>query len=164
MNSWFLAQLKPNSAKIAERNLQRQDFQTFLPMEEKTKRVLGKFKTALQPLFPGYIFVAFNTSSSGWRAVNSTVGVTRLVSFGKDPAPVPPEIISQLLLRCDPEGKLMPAKLLNPGDKVRLASGPFADFTATVEKIAPNQRIWVLMEIMGGQRRIAVPAGGLKPA
>ena len=32
--SWFLAQLKPNCANIADRNLKRQGFQTFLPVEE----------------------------------------------------------------------------------------------------------------------------------
>jgi transcriptional antiterminator RfaH len=102
--------------------------------------------------------------SSGVNTNPRTGLITRLVSFGKEPASVPLEIMSQLLLRCDQEGKLIPPKLLSPGDKVKLASGPFADFTATVEKIAPNQRIWVLMEIMGGQKRIAVPAEGLRSA
>lgn len=91
--TWFLAQLKPNSVKIAERNLKRQGFRTFLPVEEVTKRAKSKFVTAEQPMFPGYIFVAFNVTKGGWRAINSTNGITRLVSFGKDPAPVPLDII-----------------------------------------------------------------------
>ena len=36
-SSWFLAQLKPNCANIANKNLKRQGFQTFLPMEEETR-------------------------------------------------------------------------------------------------------------------------------
>ncbi len=32
--SWFLAQLKPNCARIAETNLNRQSIRTFLPMED----------------------------------------------------------------------------------------------------------------------------------
>lgn len=32
-SSWFSAQLKPNCANIAGKNLKRRGFQTFLPLE-----------------------------------------------------------------------------------------------------------------------------------
>lgn len=163
-NSWFLAQLKPNSAHIAERNLKLQSFQTFLPMEDGTKRVRGRFVNVPRPLFPGYIFVAFNPGAGHWRAINSTNGVTRLVSFGAEPAPVPLDIISQLMLRCDATGKLLPPKLLKPGDQVRVTTGPFADFVGTIEVLAPERRVWVLMEIMGAQTRVAVKVDQLRMA
>ena len=85
--TWFLAQLKPNCAKIADKNLARQGFRTFMPMEEETRQRNGKFVTANKPLFPGYIFVALDVTRGLWRSVNSTYGITRLVSFGKEPAP-----------------------------------------------------------------------------
>jgi transcriptional antiterminator RfaH len=66
------------------------------------------------------------------------------------------------LLRCDTGGKLLPPKLLKSGDQVRMTSGSFADFVATIETIAPNRRVWVLMEIMGGQTRDAVTADQLR--
>ena len=154
--SWFLAQLKPNSANIANRNLKRQGFKTFLPLEEETRQRNGKFVTAIRPMFPGYIFVAFDAARGYWRSVNSTQGITRLVSFGKEPAAVPDELISQLVLRCDAEGKLLPSNQLKPGDQVALTKGPFANFAAEVEKIAPDRRVWILMEIMGGHTRVAV--------
>jgi len=162
--SWFLAQHKPNCGRIAERNLQQQGFRTFLPIEDSTKRVRGKFVSAPRPLFPGYVFVAFNTGAGHWRTINSTNGITRLVSFGKEPAPVPLDIVSQLMLRCDASGKLLPPKLLKPGDHVRLTSGPFADFVGTIEAIAPERRVWVLMEIMGSETRVAVGADQLRLA
>ena len=68
--AWFLAQLKPNAAQIAETNLKRQGFQTFLPKEEGTRKIRGKFVAVERPLFPGYIFVAFDVASGGWRAIN----------------------------------------------------------------------------------------------
>ena len=160
--TWFLAQLKPNSVEIAERNLKRQGFRTFLPVEEVTKRAKSKFVTVERPMFPGYIFVAFNVTKGGWRAINSTNGITRLVSFGKDPAPVPLDIISGLLLRCDAQCKLIPPKLLNPGDQVAMTHGPFADFIAEVEKIELDRRVWVLMYLMGSETRVAVGAEQLR--
>lgn len=160
--AWFLAQLKPNSVKIAERNLKRQGFRTFLPVEEVTKRAKSKFVTTERPMFPGYIFVSFDVTTGAWRAINSTNGITRLVSFGKDPASVPLDIISGLMFRCDEKGKLMSPKLLNPGDQVAITHGPFADFIAEVEKIDLERRVWVLMDLMGSKTRVAVDAGQVR--
>ena len=86
---------------------------------------------------------------------------TRLVSFGKELAAVPLDLVSQTMLRCDAKGKVLPPKLLKPGDQVGLTKGPFSNFVAEVEKIAPDRRVWVLMEIMGGQTRVAVGADQL---
>ena len=49
--SWFLAQFKPNGHRIAERNLNRQGFRTFLPLQEETRRQRSKFTTTLRPFF-----------------------------------------------------------------------------------------------------------------
>lgn len=160
--TWFLAQLKPNSAKIAQTNLQRQKFETFLPLEEETRQRNGRFITSLRPLFPGYLFVALDTAQGLWRAVNSTQGITKLVSFGKQPAPVPQDLVTQLMLRCDEAGKVLPPSALQPGDQVALTQGPFAHFAAEIEKIAPDRRVWVLIDLMGRRTRVAVDEGHLK--
>ena len=75
---------------------------------------------------------------------------------------MPLDLVSQLMLRCYAKGKLLPPKLLKPGDQVTLTKGPFANFVAEVEKIAPDRRAWVLMEIMGAQTRMAVRADQLR--
>ena len=160
--SWFLAQLKPNCADIADKNLKRQGFQTFLPTNDETRQRNGKFVTTKRPLFPGYIFVAFDVAHGLWRIVNSTYGITRLVSFGNEPKAVPLDLVSQLILRCDAKGQLQPMKLMKPGDQVTLTKGPFTNFLAEVEKIAPDRRVWVLMDIMGAQTRVAVGADQLR--
>lgn len=154
--TWFLAQIRPNSVHIADRNLQRQGFRTFLPMEERTQKRRDRFVSALRPVFPGYLFVSFDVTRGLWQKINSTSGVSRLVSFGQEPRTVPLDVISQLRQRCDEFGKLMPPKLLRPGDAVRISEGPFADFVARIERIAPDRRVWVLMEIMGGQTRVGL--------
>lgn len=160
--SWFLAQLKPNCADIADKNLKRQGFQTFLPLEEQTRLRNGKFAAAIRPLFPGYIFVAFDVTRGLWKTVNSTHGITRLVSFGKEPTAVPMNLVSQLMLRCDAKGKLLPPKLLKPGDQVTITKGPFVNFVTEVEKIEPDRRVWVLLDIMGRKTRVTVDAGQVR--
>lgn len=160
--SWFLAQLKPNCAKVADKNLKRQGFNTFLPMEEETRQRNDTFFTAMRPMFPGYIFVAFDVARGVWRTVNSTYGVTKLVSLGKEPTAVPHDLVSELMQRCDEKGTLLPPPSVKPGDQVTVTRGPFANFVAKVETITPERRIWVLMDILGAQTRVAVGADQLR--
>lgn len=154
-NGWYLAQFKPNCHQMAKRNLDQQGFRTFLPLQEETRRWRGRFMTEERPFFPGYIFVSFDIQESSWRAVRSTQGITRLVSFGAEPTQVPTQVVSQLMLRCDRNGHLLPPRILKPGESVSLTKGPFAGFIATIEGAAPDRRIWVLLELMGCHMRVS---------
>lgn len=162
LNSWFLIQTKPNAHRLAERNLKRQGFETFLPLKEVTKRQAFRFVNDLRPLFAGYMFVAFDLSTAPWRKINSTLGVSRLVSFNNTPKAVPLTLITGLMLRCDADGKLLPPKTLNAGDEIEVLTGPFAKFIGTVESIGAEQRIWILLELMGQQTRLQVPHNNLQ--
>lgn len=159
---WFLAQLKPNSARIAQDNLKRQGFDTFLPLEKRTKTRNERFVTTDQPLFPGYIFLAFDPQGGLWRKVNATRGVTKLVSLAGCPTPVPNGIITTLKARCDADGRLMDAQALAPGDAVVVKTGAFAQMTAEILAVAPDRRVWVLLDIMGRQTRTAVDPDNLQ--
>ena len=39
---------------------------------------------------------------------------------------------------------------------MHLLSGPFAQFVATVESLAPQQRVWVLLDLLGSRTRVSV--------
>jgi len=160
---WFLVQHKPNSVRIAERNLLRQGITVFLPMEKASVRRGTRFVEIDRPLFAGYLFVGVDREAAPWRAISSTVGVTRVVSFGRDPAQVPSLLIEGLRARCDESGHLA-APRLSAGQVVEVMSGPFADFIATVDRIAPDRRVWVLMDVMGGRTSVSLSEDQVKPA
>ncbi len=164
MNEWYLIQFKPNSHRLAERNLQRQEFETFLPMQKITKRKESRFVSDFKPFFPGYMFVSVNSDIAPWRTINSTMGVSKLVNFGGNPKPLPLQLISALKLRCDASGTMLPLNSFNEGDRVEMLTGPFANFIATVDTIDPKQRIWVLMEFMGQKMRMQTTADQLQRA
>ena len=164
MNQWYLIQFKPNSHRLAERNLQRQGFETFLPMQKITRRKASRFVSDLKPLFPRYMFVSVNAGLAPWRTINSAIGVSKLVSFEGKPKPFSLRLISGLMLRCDASGTLLPPKSLNEGDSVEMLTGPFANFIATVDTIDPEQRIWVLMDFMGQKTRMQITTDQLQIA
>lgn len=162
LKKWFILQYKANSHRLAERNLNHQGFESFLPMQEITKYKYNRYVGELRPLFPGYMFVTFDPASGPWRQINCTIGVSKLVSFGDQPSPIPPEFMSDLKLRCDSDGKLLPSKRLVKGDTVQLLTGPFANYIANIETIDAKQRIWLLMELMGRVTRISVNPNELR--
>ena len=106
------------------------------------------------PFFLDTCFVRANSELGPWTTINSTIGVSKLVSFNGKPKPLPPQLISGLMLKCDASGTLLPQKSLTKGDSVELLTGPFAKFIATFEKIDQKQRIWVLMSFMGQKIRM----------
>ena len=164
MNDWYLIQFKPNSHRLAERNLQRQGFETFLPMQKITHRKVSRFVSDAKPFFPGYMFVNVNSDLAPCRTINSTIGVSSLVSLEGIPKPLPLQLISGLMLRCDASSTMFPLNSFSEGDHVQMLTGPFANFIATVETIDPKQRIWVLMEFMGQKTRMQTTANLLQLA
>lgn len=159
---WYLAQLKPNCASIASRNLERQGIRSFMPLETRTVPRGGRFVDKPYPVFSGYLFVRLDKTAGQWRAVGSTYGISRLVSFGQEPATVPECLIDGLIDRCDNDGFLVPNSDFSAGDGVKVTDGPLIDFLGVIEKVSPDRRAFVLMEIMGQTTKVEVDAGSLR--
>jgi transcriptional antiterminator RfaH len=159
---WFILQYKSNSHHRAAENLKRQGFETFLPLHDTTSRKASRFINSTQPLFPGYMFIAFDRTESKWPKINNTYGVSRLVTFNSILKSIPTIFIDNLIKRYDLSGKLLPIKGLKKGDQVKILKGPFANFISTVEKYETDQRIWILMDLMGRKTKIVTSAEDLR--
>ena len=165
MNStWYLIQTKPNAHNMAARNLARQGCDVLLPLAEQTRRTSQQFRTELRPLFPGYLFVGLQAHAPSWRTLNSTHGVSRGVSLDGTYRPVPETLIIQLQSQCDEAGVFRAQDNYTSGDIVEIQTGPFASFLAEVLDVAPDQRIWVLIDLLGQKSRIAMDPQDLRRA
>ena len=158
---WFILQFKSNSHHLAAKNLNRQGFETFLPLHDTTSRKLSRFINTSKPLFPGYMFIKFDRAESEWHKINSTYGVSRLITFNSILKSIPTIFVDHLMERYDLSGKLIPIQKLKRGDQVTVLKGPFANFIATVEKYEADQRIWILMDLMGRKTKIQTPSDNL---
>lgn len=159
---WFLIQLKPNAHNLALANLKRQEISVFIPRIESRLKKGKSGSTVLVPLFPGYAFARIDIFSVMLRAVNNTLGVSRVVRFGGAfPTPLPDELIHGIEQRCDTDGVLRRAYRLQPNDKVSVLSGPFAEFIGTVEHIRADERVTVLFSMMGRSVNVVVEEASL---
>jgi len=151
---WFVAQLKPNGLGRALEHLHRQGFPTFSPSLKSLHVKSGSQVATRKPLFPGYFFVNFDPTTNGWSAINSTRGVARLVVVDpRNPVPLPQRLMAGLLARCDQNGQLLPHRDLDVGDRIRILSGPFAEFVTQIHELKDRDRVGLLIELMGRQVR-----------
>ena len=151
---WYLVQVKPNGYRLAERNLLRQGFTCFQPLVRATERRGAQFRPVSRPLFPGYLFVAFDPARAPWRKINSTAGVARLLSVGNAPQEVPGGLVAELRARVDAGGHVTLTDNLNVGDRVEIQSGPFAGFLGQVARLAPEDRAHLLVDLMGRRAQV----------
>lgn len=156
-NNWYVAQLKSNGFTKAQENLRRQNFETFMPVRELVVRHARQLRQVCRPVFPGYIFVRFDTDRSDWRKINSTFGVARLVAFDTPtPSSVPDQLMAGLMARCDERAVLQPMDDLELGERVKLVSGAFAQFIGEVETLVSENCVRLLFDFMGQATRVDV--------
>jgi transcriptional antiterminator RfaH len=96
--NWYLVHTKPRQEQYALENLQWQGYECYFPVMPAEKLRLGKISTALQPLFPRYLFIRLGQgpSAQSWTPIRSTKGASRLVTFGNTPAKVDYALITLL--------------------------------------------------------------------
>jgi transcriptional antiterminator RfaH len=157
---WFVAHTQPHAETKATSHLNRQGFLTYFPRYLKRRRHARRIETVAAPLFPRYVFVAVDMSVQRWRSIYSTVGVTRLVCNGDEPAAVPNGVIEALQHREDVNGliKLDRRAPFRPGDKIRVLDGAFSSCLGLFEGMAERERIAILLDLLGRKVRVVLDA------
>jgi transcriptional antiterminator RfaH len=157
---WYVVQTHVNGETKAALNLQRQGYEVYLPRYLKRRNHARKIDFAVKPLFPRYMFVAIEMATQGWRSIQSTVGVSRLVCQGDVPSVVPRGVVPALKEREDDRGfismDVRPA--FAPGDKVRVLAGAFMDNAGLFNGLADHNRVSILLDLLGRKVRVLLDA------
>jgi transcriptional antiterminator RfaH len=161
---WYVARTLPHRELRAAQQLANQGFRSFVPRYWKNRRHARKMETISVPLFPRYIFTILDPGRDRWRSINGTFGVDRLITYGGEPRPVPHGVVERLIEASDLEGNIQFDFQLKEGQTVRVTAGPFADLVGELEYLDDHGRVRILLEIMGGKMRVALPQGLVAPS
>lgn len=161
---WFLVHTQPKSERKAEMHLGAQSFRTHLPTIQKTIRHARQLRTVRAPLFPRYLFLILDPQRDRWLSVQSTVGVSSLITCDDRPIAVPQGIVETLIENTDEANLTLFNRGLVAGQSVRILRGPFADFVGTLERLDEGGRVRVLLDMMGTAVPVALGRSAICPA
>jgi transcriptional antiterminator RfaH len=159
MEKWYLVQAKTHGESVAEQNLRRQGYRTFLPQETRQVRHARQTRIRKSALFPGYLFVAFDPERDQWRPIDSTIGVTRLVKRGSRPARVPEGIVEDLQAATRAGETVLADPEITEGDRIRVRRGPFENFHGRILGLRADRRVCILLEAVETGLPVELPAG-----
>lgn len=157
---WFVVHTRVHAEKQAAAHLRNQGFTTYLPCYRKRRSHARRIEIVQAPVFPRYLFIQMDEKTAPWRAVRSTVGVTDIVRQGERPASVPDGIVQAIQAREDRDGlvSLMPQEQFHKGERLRIAAGTFEGQTGLFECAGDEERVVVLLELLGRTVRVSMPA------
>ena len=149
MQNWYLIKTKSRQENVAIKNLENQDYSTYCPtVKIKKKHVV---------LFPGYLFIHLDKKKENWSPIRSTKGVVNFVRFGLNFAQVPDTVIKFLKANeLINKEKFNNLNRLKSGDKIQITDGVFKNCVAIFKSSKPQERVLVLMNILGQQQSITI--------
>ncbi len=155
--SWYLIHSKPRMEKQAKENLNRQGYETYLPMVITRRRRNSRYIKVVEAFFPRYLFIHLNSKTDNWAPIRSTLGVSRLIQFGGIPAIAPVGLIESLKNNEDELGfQETEKKEMKTGDKVTIIDGPFSGYSGIYNKKKSTERVTILLDIVGKQSEVTI--------
>jgi transcriptional antiterminator RfaH len=150
MSFWAIIQTETQREHTARLMLMRQGFETYMPrIRVKADRI------AL--LFPTYIFCRI---VDRWYSARWTIGVTRMLMDGDQPARISEQILEEIRQREVGGFVKLPqqdnGKRL--GDKVKIVRGSFEGHLAVYDGMSGKERERVLLELLGQMVPVELPS------
>lgn len=160
--TWYLVHTKPRQEHCALINLENQGYRCYLPLWRIEKCKQGTLVVTEEPLFPRYLFVRYGQNEAkGLAPIRSTKGISRLVTFGNQPANVTQSLIDALhtqeMIR---SGQVQP--LFRQGEQVTINHHAYKDIDAIYSAQNGVDRVIVLIEMLSRRVPIQVPAAAVR--
>lgn len=149
---WFVVRTRWAKEAQAGVEIAKLGIPVLIPMAYKMRKE-GKWMVPEPdgPLFPRYIFAAFNRhdATCRWPEIYKARGVVRILSDkNNDPVPVPYKVIRAIRWRNREPKKARFESKFRDGQRVKALAGPFTSFEGIAQASAKD-RVRVLLSIFG---------------
>ena len=135
--------------RIEYMNMGEKIFRVEVPQKTITQVKQGKRTEKEEKIFPGYVLVEMIMDDDSWYVVRHTAGVTKFVGSAKKPIAAKDSEIKKIIHR----GQTTVQKIeldVKVGDKIRIISGPFAEFIGDITEVYPDKsKLRAMVSIFG---------------
>jgi transcriptional antiterminator NusG len=152
--------------KAAKKGLSERVQDIMVPTEEVVEMKRGQKVNAERKFFPGYVLAKLDMSDDVWHMIKDTPKVTGFLGAANKPAPITEKEAARLINQIA-EGVERPRQSVQfeIGEEVKVADGPFASFTGTVEEIDEEKgRLKVSVSIFGRATPVELEYGQVEKA
>jgi len=159
MKRWYALYTKSREEVWAKTNLEERGLEVYLPRYLKRRSHARKVDMVKTPLFPRYIFARADVSLGERPAMAYAPGVEYILSFGSKLGTIDDRIIEEIRRREDENGLVTMGMepVFKPGQQVRVSDGAFNDHIGLFQCASDDQRVFVLLNLMGGSVRVRLP-------
>jgi transcriptional antiterminator RfaH len=159
MEHWYALYTKPRKEHQVNTFLQGQGVVTYLPTMRR--RVRRRDRPDRIVYFPCYLFARLDFRKMPHSSVAWMPGVRRIVSAGEQPLVIADEVVALIkgrLAEKEEEGY----SEFNPGDPVRIISGPLRDLDAVFDRPASAaERVRILLDVLGQMTPVEVEVSNI---
>ena len=121
--------------KVRSMGLENVIERILVPEEDEIDVKDGRKRTVRRKIYPRYVFVEMEGNDRSWYVVRNTPGVTGFVGSATKPVPLEPQEVRRILKSQGIEKEVRPQISVEIGEQVRIISGPFDNFYATITEI-----------------------------
>ena len=134
--------------RIEYMNMSDKIFRVEVPQKTVTHVKDGRKQDREEKIFPGYVLVEMIMDDDSWYVVRHTASVTKFVG-AKRPIPAKDAEIKRILHRSQAQTTKIVLDV-KVGDKIRIVSGPFADFIGDITEVYPDKsKLRAMVSIFG---------------
>lgn len=165
--AWYALHVKPHTERRVHDHLSAKPIPTFLPLIETIHASRNRTVAALEPLFPGYLFIHLDRLEQDprWYDVRWTPGVRCILGTDGVPTPIPDTVMTTIRERVSEDGFVRRSTPFSPHSRVRFQRGVLAGLEAVFEgSLSRAGRVRVLMTLLGQQTGVEVDAIDLECA
>ncbi len=156
--AWYVVVAVSGQERLARVHLERQGFEVYLPMRLHLDR---NGDLVAKPFLPRHMFVRMDLLATLWRPIISTIGVRKILLSGDHPMWIDDKLIDRMkdqeeggFIKVGDRDNAPIACRFDPGQKVRVKSGPFEKLEGAFFEPIDENRVAILLSICGRDSRV----------
>lgn len=155
---WSVATTEPQAETRASAGLATAGISTYFPKFASVHAVRGRIVERCRPLFPGYLFCYWTET---WGTIFDARYILGMLMCGEHPAQLRDDVIDELREREGTDGVIhlkgpKRKRRFRKGMLVRFSTGTMSGFYGIVSGMSGEQRVQVLMDLLGRKTPVTV--------
>jgi transcription antitermination factor NusG len=143
---WLVVHVRAGGEMSVACSLTQRGYEQFLPCYPHLRRWSDRTTTIRAPLFPGYVFLRFDSDNRN--AIITIPGVIGFVGIGKDPVPVEDSEVDALRVITAGAFGFGPCQFPKVGETVQIQEGPLSGLRGIMLRHKGKSRLVVSVPLI----------------